>query len=176
MPGREESFVALLAQHRGILYRVASTYCRAADDRPDLMQEMVLQLWRSFDRYDERLRFSTWMYRVALNVAVSSYRGERRRTRDTGAIEDLGFELAAADAASDSVSDDARLLLALIRELGAADRALVLLYLEGCGHEETAEILGISVTNVSTRIHRLKDRLQERFDAMSRTDGKGVRP
>ncbi len=170
MASSEDRFLALVSAHLGLLYRVAGGYCRAPEERRDLMQEMVLQLWRSFPRYEERIRFSTWMYRVALNVAVSFYRGERRRVRDTDALEelaDIGLELSAADAVSESVSDDARLLRALIQELPPVDRALVL-YLDGHGHEETAEIVGLSPTNVSTRLHRLKDRLQQRFDAVSR--------
>jgi RNA polymerase sigma-70 factor (ECF subfamily) len=168
----EDRFVALIAQHRGILYRVASGYGRSPDDRRDLTQEIVLQLWRSFPRYDEQLRFSTWMYRVALNVAVSFHRGERRRTGETIALEDLGFELTVADTVSDAVSDDARLLRTLIHELEPVDRALVLLYVDGCGHEETAAIVGLSVTAVSTRIHRLKDRLQKQFDERHRHEEK----
>src|SRR5437762_119485 len=78
---RQERFQLLVDEHRKILYKVAGLYCRDAADRQDLAQEIVVQLWRSFDRYDERRRFSTWMYRIALNVAISFHRSESRRRR-----------------------------------------------------------------------------------------------
>ncbi|HZF13259.1 MAG TPA: RNA polymerase sigma factor, partial [Thermoanaerobaculia bacterium] len=77
----QDRFLALLDEHKKILYKVAGSYCRNPADREDLVQEMVVQLWRSFDRYDESYRFSTWMYRIALNVAISFYRSESRRSR-----------------------------------------------------------------------------------------------
>src|SRR4051812_16300842 len=78
MDERADRFLALLGQHKGILHKLAYVYCRAPDERRDLIQEMVLQLWRSFGRYDERFKFSTWMYRVAMNVAISFVRGQPR--------------------------------------------------------------------------------------------------
>src|SRR3954471_23114629 len=92
---RQDRFLARLDEHKKILYKVAASYCRSPADRPDLVQEIVVQLWRSFDRYDERFRFSTWMYRIALNVAISFYRGEARRSRNTVPAEDSILEIAA---------------------------------------------------------------------------------
>ena len=77
----QERFVLLLQEHKKIIYKVANAYCGNADYRADLEQEIMAQLWRSFERYDDRYRFSTWMYRVALNVAISFSRSAARRTR-----------------------------------------------------------------------------------------------
>lgn len=77
----QERFQTLLDEHKRILYKVCHSYCRNRDDREDLAQEIIVQLWRSFGRFDEGYRFSTWMYRVALNVAISFYRRETTRTR-----------------------------------------------------------------------------------------------
>jgi RNA polymerase sigma-70 factor (ECF subfamily) len=74
-------FVSLVDEHRKIVYKIASSYCASRDDRDDLAQEIVTQAWRSFGGFDERVRFSTWFYRVALNVAISFARREHRRTR-----------------------------------------------------------------------------------------------
>jgi RNA polymerase sigma-70 factor (ECF subfamily) len=158
-PTQQERFTALLDQHKKILYKVASSYCRNPADRPDLMQEIVVQLWRSFGRYDESLRFSTWMYRIALNVAISFYRSESRRTRDTVPAEESILEIAAVEETSE-IEKNLQLLHRLIAQLDALDRALVLLYLDGHRYDTIAEILGISETNVGTKISRIKQRLR----------------
>src|ERR1700732_3812643 len=80
-PELQERFQTAVDQHKKILYKVCNSYCRNRDDRDDLAQEIIIQLWRSFGKFDKRYRFSTWMYRIALNVAISFYRRENRRTR-----------------------------------------------------------------------------------------------
>lgn len=152
----EEQFLALLDEHRRILWKVAGTYCRGDEDRRDLVQEIVIQLWRAFPRYDEQYRFSTWMYRVAMNVAISFHRSESRRTRDLAPLEESVLEIAAPEAES----DESRLLRQWIGGLDALSKALVILYLDGNSQDEIAAVLGISATNVSTRIGRLKQRLR----------------
>lgn len=149
-----------LDEHRKILYKVARSYCRNPADRQDLAQEMVVQLWRSFDRYDDRYRFSTWMYRIALNVAISFYRSETRRARHTVPAEGAILEIAAEAPESAALEEDLRLLQQFIEQLGELDRALIILYLDGNRHDTIAEVLGISETNVGTRIGRIKQRLR----------------
>ena len=153
--------MSLLAEHRKILYKVAGSYCREPADREDLVQEMAVQLWRSFDRYDERYRFSTWMYRVALNVAISFHRSARRRSRDLvevdGAILDL---VAIAPDAGGADDEDLRTLHGYIERLDELDRALVILYLDGNRHDTIAEILGISESHVGTKLGRIKQRMR----------------
>ena len=120
-------FLALLHTHRAILYKVAFGYCRGREDRADLIQEMAIQLWRSFGRYDDRLKFSTWAYRVAMNVAISHFRGERRRIRDTLPFDEFAEELAAHDPLAEEAGDNMRVLRQLIDGLDELNRALVLL-------------------------------------------------
>jgi RNA polymerase sigma-70 factor (ECF subfamily) len=161
MPRRpdQERFLTLLDEHKKILYKVAGSYCRNAEDRRDLEQEIVAQLWRSFDRYDESYRFSTWMYRIALNVAISFYRSETRRSRRTVAADESILEIADARATAEPDAE-LELLRQLIARLDELDRALILLYLDGNRHDTIAEILGISETNVGTKIGRIKARLR----------------
>ena len=159
-PARQDRFLILLDEHKKILFKVASSYCRNRADRQDLVQEMVVQLWRSFDRYDERYRFSTWMYRIALNVAISFFRSETRRSRFTVPAEDSILEMAAAEPESAASDDDVGLLQHHIEQLDALDRALVILYLDGNRYDAIAEVLGISETNVGTKISRIKQRLR----------------
>ncbi len=156
----QDRFLALLDQHKKILYKVAGAYCRNPADRPDLMQEIAAQLWRSFGRYDERHRFSTWMYRIALNVAISFYRGEARRARNTVPAEDSILDVAAEGPEPGDEDGNLQLLHQLIARLDELDRALVLLYLDGNRYDTIAEVLGISETNAATKLSRIKQKLR----------------
>lgn len=158
----QDRFLALLEEHDKILYKVANSYCRNPEDRRDLIQEIVAQLWRSFGRFDDRYRFSTWMYRIAMNVAISFYRSHSRRTRDTVSVEETNLEIVAGDPGPEE-SDDLRLLHGFINQLDELNKALIILYLDGNSYDTIAEILGISTTNVATKISRIKERLRRDF-------------
>jgi RNA polymerase sigma factor (sigma-70 family) len=168
-PTDETRFLALFHEHRAILYKVAFGYCRNREDRVDLVQEMAIQLWRAFGRYDGRVKFSTWAYRVAMNVAISHFRGEGRRIRDTLPFDEFAYELAAEDRLAEKDGDNMRVLRGLIDGLDELNRALVLLYLEGHTSEEIAEIVGISPGNVTTRMNRVKKDLQRGFARLEST-------
>jgi RNA polymerase sigma factor (sigma-70 family) len=156
---RQERFQALVEEHKKILYKVCHSYCRNPVDRDDLAQEILFQLWRSFGAFDDRVRFSTWMYRIALNVAISFYRREKVRTRHvlSGADERL---LEAIDETSNQ-PEEVQLLYQWIGELDPLNKALVLLYLDGNSYQEIANVLGISETNVATKVSRLKQTLRQ---------------
>ena len=151
-------FTELLDQHRRMVFKVANTYARAAE-REDLAQEIAAQLWRAFPDFDPSRPFSTWLYRIALNVGISHLRVHAARERRTVPLEVEMHE--AADSSHEPDADDAsRLLAKFIAQLDALNRALLLLYLDDCGYREIADILGISETNVSTKISRLKERVR----------------
>jgi RNA polymerase sigma factor (sigma-70 family) len=163
MDERQSRFERLIEEQRGILYTVCRSYCSDRNEREDLGQEIVAQLWRSFERYDDRYAFSTWMYRVALNVAISYRRRMRRHT------EHVLFDDAAVDAAVQQEpqnADDLTALRSFIEELDPLPKALMLLYLDGYPHREIAETLGISESNVGTKINRIKSELRCRFDQL----------
>lgn len=161
----EALFLRLLEEHKRILYKVANAYCRNPEDRRDLVQEMVIQLWKSYPRYDARFRFSTWMYRISLNVAISFLRSTTRRDRDTVPIENTDIiDFAVADRSMSDASDDYFTLQQLIGQLDTMSRATIILYLDGHSQIEIAEILGISPSNAGTRISRIKQKLQQSFD------------
>lgn len=153
-------FQALVEDHRKILYKVCHAYCRNRDDRDDLAQEIVVQLWQSFDSFDRRARFSTWMYRVALNVAISFRRREQTRTRHA---LPAGAQILETIAGSDNEPDEIRLLYQFIETLDGLNKALILLYLDGHSHAEIGQVLGISESNAGTRIGRLKKAMKEEF-------------
>src|ERR1700674_3037058 len=159
-PKHQDRFQALLDEHKRILYKVCHSYSRNRDDREDLAQEIVVQLWRSFGRFDEGYRFSTWMYRVALNVAISFYRRETRRSRSEVSAENAVLEVASLASGPKEMDDDIQLLRQLIEQLDELDRAVIILYLDGHPHSTISDILGVSETNVGTKISRIKQKLR----------------
>jgi RNA polymerase sigma-70 factor (ECF subfamily) len=154
---------ALIRRNAGLIHRVAYAYCRDPAEREEVIQEVALQLWRSRASYDPLRRESTWVYRIAINVAISFQRRERRHREGRVGFEAHAVTIAAAGAPEPSA--EVQLLLACVDELGALEKALVLLHLDDNDHASIAEVLGISVSNVGTKLGRIKDRLR---DAMER--------
>ena len=157
-PATQAAFLDLLNGHQKILYKVANTYCWNAGDREDLVQEITIQLWRSYPSFDGRCRFSTWATRIALNVAISFVRQASVRDRHLVSGEEHMPDIADGTTAP---SAELQFLHRFIQRLGGLDKALLLLYLDGNSHQEIAEVLGITPTNVATKIGRLKQRLRE---------------
>jgi RNA polymerase sigma-70 factor (ECF subfamily) len=152
-------FQALLERHQKMVFKVAHTYCANAEDRRDLVQEISAELWRAFPRYDEGRPFSTCMYRIALNVAISfARRAGRRQTQPLA-----GDHLATPDDRPEAVEHEEQLAMLhrFIDGLDGLNRALLLLYLEENSYRDIAEVLGISETNVATKINRLKLRIRK---------------
>ena len=157
-----EAFSELLQRHRGIVFKVANTYARRAEDRDDLAQEIAAQLWHAYSSYDPARGFSTWMYRVALNVAISHVREQSVRGRhDAVPLDESLHDIADAGAVNHEHEQHIRLLQGFIQRQAPLDRALLLLYLDDRPQREIAEILGIGESNVSTKIGRLKQRIRD---------------
>lgn len=163
-PDRQQQYLQLVEQNKGIVYKVVYAYCQNPEDRNDLVQEIQAQLWRCLDKYDPQYKVSTWIYRIALNVAISFHRrGEKHQHTESLPYEDkflsidnTGFELV--------MDDNVRLLYQFIGELAKLDKAIMLLYLEEESYQSIAENLGISQSNVATKISRIKVKLQKRFN------------
>jgi RNA polymerase sigma factor (sigma-70 family) len=160
-PVDHDQCLALLDAHKGILYKVANSYCPRVEDRSDLIQEISLQVWRSYPRFDGRCKFSTWMYRIALNVAISFHRQERAHHHLLSGDDHLRDIPDTPEAGP--TTDEIEALQRFIKGLDGLNKALVLLYLDDHSHQEIAEILGISATNVATKIARIKQRIRQGF-------------
>lgn len=154
-------FGELLETHCAIVFKVANTYCRQPDDRADLAQEIAAQLWRAWPGYDPARRFTTWMYRIALNVAISFLRSDSRHQRSIVPLDDSFHDVADENAIDHEADQRLRLLQAFIERQSPIDRAMLLLYLDERNQQEIGEILGLSQTNVSTKIGRLKQRIRD---------------
>ena len=157
----KETFVRLLDQHGGIIRKVAAGYSSGLADRHDLEQEIALQLWKAYPRFSPDRPFSTWMYRIALNVAISFLRKNTRPVRQTVPLDEIGTELTDESAGRPEPDDRIAILQRLIAMLDPLNRALLLLYLDDHSYGEIAAILGITETNVATKLSRLKERLRQ---------------
>lgn len=155
-----QNFAEMLERHRGIVFKIAYSYCSDPDDRADLVQDIAAQLWRAFPGYDAaRASFSTWMYRIALNVAISNLRSSEHRDAHSVPLDESLHDI--ADGSGDPESDQQlRILHDFIARQDPLNRALLLLYLEDRSHREIADVLGISEGNVATKISRLKQRIR----------------
>ena len=157
----KETFLRLLEQHGGIIRRVAAGYSSSLADRHDLEQEITLQLWKAYPRYLPDRPFSTWMYRIALNVAISFLRRHTRPGRQTISLEGSEIEIVDENARPPETDERIPLLQKVITSFPPLERALLLLYLDEHSYREISAILGITETNVATKLNRLKQRVRE---------------
>jgi len=159
----KEKFIALVDQNKKIIYKVCNLYCKEAASRDDLAQEITLQLWRAFPSYNANYKLSTWMYRIALNVAISFYRQEKRRIKKAMPLENEIFILAPDEEEIHEKESTIAQLHNYITQLDDLNKSIMLLLLEEYSYKEIAAIVGITETNVATKINRIKLSLKENF-------------
>lgn len=160
-----QKFHQIVELHKGILFKVARTYCRNEEDRQDLMQEMMIQIWKSLPLYDNNFAITTWLYRISLNVAISFYRkNANRQNFSIPLIDDL---VPIYEEVSNEKQAQLNLLEQYISELNNLDKALILLYLEDKSYAEISEIMGLSVTNIGTKLGRIKGKLKKKFSQIN---------
>ena len=161
---KKQKFISTLDAHKKIIYKIVNSYCPNKENRKDLEQEIIIQLWNTFDRYNPQYKYSTWMYRIALNVAISYYRKEKKGLVQTDFYdEESVYTIADEQEYNTSLDINISLLQDFIDKLNALNKAMLLLYLEEKSYEEIAAILGITKTNVATKISRLKQQLKKEF-------------
>jgi len=157
----KEQFESLLEQHSGIIRKVAFGYARNESDRNDLMQDILLQLWKAYPRYSPDRPFSTWMYRIALNVSISYLRKHTRPGRETVQFDESQHGIAPEHSNAPNIEEHVTMLRQVIMKCLPLDRALLLLYLDDRSYREIASVLGLTETNVATKLSRLKERLRK---------------
>jgi len=153
--GHKGTFIPLMEKNRGIIHKICLMYTSNLADKEDLYQEISLQLWRSFRTYRSESKFSTWLYRVALNTAISSVRNDRRRIETVQLGQSDHF--ITRDNEREGIT---RMLFKAVSRLNKVDRAIILLWLEEKKYAEISEVMGISQSVVSVRLVRIRERLQ----------------
>lgn len=155
------AFLRLIHDNQRVVFKICNLYCNNSADREDLAQEVIYQLWKSGNSFKEDYKFSTWMYRIALNVAISFYR--KRLTNPIVAVNDNHLDIAETMEDKEGLEENIIHLQKFIAGLKELDKAIMLLYLEEKTYKEIAEIVGISETNAATKISRIKEILKQKF-------------
>lgn len=154
----EHSFVEQLQKHQNIVHKVCRLYTNNTDAHNDLFQEITIQLWKAYPKFRGDSKFSTWMYRVGLNTAITLYRKSKRRinTQEFDAIE---FKIKAEEY-DDTEEQQLKLLYKAVHQLNDIEKALVFLYLEDKDYREISETLGITEVNARVKMNRVKKKLK----------------
>lgn len=161
MPDKKDAFLETLSQHQKIIFKIGHMYFDDPEDQKDLAQEIIIQLWKSFEKYDPQFNVTTWMYRIALNVAISFRR--KHTTRKKYESDYAAYFVTIDQSPIEEDTENIRLLRKFIVRLDEMNKALIILYLDGNSHQEIAEVLDISASNVGTRIGRIKKKLLKEF-------------
>lgn len=161
---KEEIFLKNLNQNLGIAHKACRVYFHDEEVRKDAMQEMIYQLWRSFNRFEGKSKFSTWMYRVCINTAITYKKTvTKRKNMEVLSQEDMQVPAPVSDQSSQNNKEAIEALYNAISTLSNLNKAIVLLYLEGMTYEEIASITGITKSNVSVRLVRIRRELESKL-------------
>ncbi len=156
METREKEFTRMIIENKSTIYTVCYMFSKDRDEIEDLFQEVLLRLWKGYGSFRERSEIKTWIYRVSLNSCLD----QRKKSRRLGERVPLDVNIDAIEETGDKASQ-AKRLYSRINRLGLVDRGIILLWLEGLSYDEIADIVGISVKNVSWRLVRIKDKLKK---------------
>ena len=154
-----EQFLSVFEDNTGIIIKIARAFTRTSHDREDLINDIALELWKSFERFKGDSKISTWIYRVAINISMNYKRNKKKDSLfsflyDFKKVDSLPWLI------EQDNSSESEILYNCIDELNEINKAIILLYLDGNSHDEISEIMGISKTNVGTRIGRIKEQIR----------------
>ena len=156
----KKEFIQDIKENEGIIYKITRIYSNNTEDQKDLYQEIVYQLWKSYSSFKENSKISTWMYRIALNTAISNLKKEKRKGSKVS-IENL--LLNQMDQVDSVMEERITLLYAHIKKLSIVERGIILLHLEGKNYDEIAAITGFTNTNIGTRLARIKQKIKSQI-------------
>jgi RNA polymerase sigma-70 factor (ECF subfamily) len=152
----------LIDEHRKLIYKVVNSYCANLHEQEDLIQEIIFHLLKGYEKFDHKVKVTTWMYKVAFNVAISHYRKHKTRQRY---VVPMPEKLVLIDETKENDTDQSlQRLRHFIEELNGLNKAVLIMFLDGNSHKEISKVLGISVSNVGTKINRIKNLLKEKFN------------
>jgi len=155
---KKKNFIRIINENRGTIRSLCKIYYGSNEDQKDAFQDIILQLWKSFDTFRGESEISTWIYRVSLNTILTKIKKEKKSvTVEPIDLHNLYISNAKAD-------DNVELLFIIIQSLKDIDKAIVVLHLEGYQNKEISEILNMSPTNVGTRFNRVKSQLKMKFN------------
>lgn len=159
----EKEFLTRLNESQGIVHKVCGMYCDNEEERKDLFQEILIHLWKSYPSFKGEAKFSTWMYRVAFNIAIQQLRKEKKKKEDHVLPEQL--DQFSNEYEEDELSEERKMLKIAIKQLNEVEKAIIMLYLEDRDNEDIAEIIGISQNHVRVKMSRIRNKLKDIVEA-----------
>ena len=157
MKNLQQEFLEKIESHKGMIFKVSKMYVDHQEDREDLYQEIVFQLWKSYQKFEGKSQFSTWLYRVSLNTALTFLKSEKRKPDNAFLHENLDV----AEESQDDKEVQLQLFYKAVHELNPIEKALIFLFLEDQNHKEISETLGITEVNARVKLNRTKEKLQQ---------------
>jgi RNA polymerase sigma factor (sigma-70 family) len=151
-----EHFLKLIEANQGIIFKVCNMYCNNREDKEDLFQDILMNLWRAFPSYKQESKITTWMYRVALNIAITRLRKQAKR-QPFEPLHDEAFEISSEE---NYLDEQSALMYQAIKQLSEIERAITMLYLEDCSYKEIAEVTGLSESNIGFKLNQIKSKLK----------------
>lgn len=159
----EKEFLTRLNESQGIVHKVCGMYCDNEEERKDLFQEILIHLWKSYPSFKGEAKFSTWMYRVAFNIAIQQLRKEKKKKEDHVLPEQL--DQFSNEYEEDELIEERKMLKIAIKQLNEVEKAIIMLYLEDRDNEDIAEIIGISQNHVRVKMSRIRNKLKDIVEA-----------
>ncbi|MCU0325177.1 MAG: sigma-70 family RNA polymerase sigma factor [Spirosomaceae bacterium] len=158
MQNLEKEFISVIEANQGIIHKVCGMYCHSTDDKKDLFQEIVIQLWRSYPKFRGDAKVSSWLYQIALNTAITQLRRLYRKPQHEGLSESI---INITESSNDDEQEaKSTFLYHAISKLSEIEKAIIMLYLEEHSNDEIAQIMGITQNNVRVKLHRIQEKIR----------------
>ncbi|MDN5215105.1 sigma-70 family RNA polymerase sigma factor [Fulvivirgaceae bacterium BMA12] len=154
----KEKFQEQIFQHQALIHKICRMYRDTKEEREDLFQEIIFQLWKAYPQFQGRSKISTWMYRIGLNTAIATF---RKKQIEHSALQD---QLEISDMTRDTEDDRRDRLFWAIKQMNDADRAIITLYLDNLNYREISEIMGVSENYIGVRLNRIKQKIRKRLN------------
>ncbi len=151
----------LIDKHKSLIFKVANTYCTNTSEQEDLIQEIIFHIIKGYEKFDHKVKVTTWMYKVAFNVSISNSRKARIRQKHMVPMPEKLVKIEESD--DDEADEKLKVLKLFIDKLAPLNKALLVMYLDGNSYAEISEVMGISPTNVGVKINRIKKQLRKKF-------------
>ncbi|MDV4102570.1 RNA polymerase subunit sigma-70 [Elizabethkingia anophelis] len=154
---KEKEFLEKIEKHKGMIFKISKMYLENQEDREDMFQEIILQLWKSYQAFEGKSQFSTWLYRVSLNTAITFLKRDKKRTDKNELHENIDIE----DEQNTDKELQTEFLYKAVQELNPIEKALIFLFLEGQNYKQISENMGITEVNARVKLNRTKEKLQQ---------------
>lgn len=160
---KEIEFVSLVQEHQNLMHKICRLYTNSDAEHKDLFQEITIQLWKAYPKFRGDAKFSTWMYRVGINTAISLYRKSKSRIQSFS-FDDVSYKIPQTETYDDTQDQQLKSIYAALNHLNDIDKAVILLYLEDKSYKEISDTIGISEVNARVKMNRIKKKLKTQLN------------